>query len=170
MVREANAKVATLIVSVIVITLSAFNIDVDKVGICVDSSVYARLFYSFFHASIFHALANSWCLLSLVFMYDVPMWKLVLAYIISVTFPVNSISCIDTALYVPTVGLSAICFAVMGLLAFSVKRKLYFMIWVSVFVCIGLVLPKVNGIIHLYCYIVGAVFGFLNMPINDKAD
>lgn len=187
MVRGKKAKTAALVHVAVCIVVSAIvpyalPHGLYAVGICKDCSVLARLAYSFFHVSLMHALVNGWCLLSIVFVYDVTLYSLAIAYITAVTFPIDTLSDIMPCALpqgVPTVGLSAVCFSLLGQIAFQVKRKLYYQVWVLSFVAIGFILPPLcsvcgytiaapNNILHLYCYVVGLLVGFLNSPAHEK--
>lgn len=177
MVRNEKTKTAALILTavVIVISLLCHNVAALNVAVSEDTSVSARLLYSFFHASVVHALVNSWCLLSIVFIYDVSLTYLIIAYVIAVTFPAGTLCAVFSSAGYPTVGLSAICFALLGMVFFQIKRKLYFMAWLLSFFTVGCILPPLcsligisvtypNSIIHIYSYVVGLFVGFLNSP------
>lgn len=185
MVRGKETKNAALMLTATCITvyvLSALGgFPVEKVGICKDCSVLARLAYSFFHASLLHALINCWCLLSIAFVYDLPINRLFVAYIIAVTFPVNTIGSVFGGLpvEVPTVGLSAVCFALLGMASFQVRRKLYYHSFLLSFIALGFLIPLLgaryglpvaspNNILHLYCYVAGLLVGFLNSPAHEE--
>lgn len=118
-----------------------------------------RLGYSFFHASFIHAAVNAWCFISILFLYKVTWWRMATAYIIAVTVPDVVLSS------VPTVGLSAVCFALFGSIAFQVKRKLYYNGCMALYIALGFLFPLVNGWLHLYSYVAGLFVGFLTMPI-----
>ena len=112
----------------------------------------------------------------------VTLYSLAIAYITAVTFPIDTLSDIMPFVLpqgIPTVGLSAVCFSLLGQIAFQVKRKLYYQVWVLSFVAIGFMLPSLcsvcgyiiaapNNILHLYCYVVGLLVGFLNSPAHEK--
>lgn len=179
MVRNEKAKTAALVLTagVFVISLLCHDMTALDVAVCEDASVPARLSYSFFHASAVHALINCWCLLSVVFIYDVSITYLFIAYAIAVCFPVNTLSAIFPIAGEPTVGLSAVCFALFGMVFFQLKRKLYFTAWLLSLITIGCVLPPLcslvgisvtypNSIIHIYSYVVGLFVGFLNSPAS----
>lgn len=186
MVRSEKAKTAALVLTAVCIILSAVQYvaavpQLSDVGICKDCTILARFAYSFFHASIIHTLVNCWCLLSIVFIYDVSLWYMAIAYAIAVTFPVTTLSATvphASAWEIPTVGLSAVCFALLGMIAFQVQRKVLYHSWVLSFIVIGFILPPLcsacgysiatpNNILHLYCYVVGLMVGFLNSPAHE---
>ena len=98
-------KITALVISTIVVGLSFFKVwDWQTVGIYAGSDIAGRVLYPFFHANILHASLNSWCLLSMVFIYDIGIWRLVLAYIIAVTIPVDTIECFIGEMTSPTVA------------------------------------------------------------------
>lgn len=180
MVRRKKTKTATLILTLICIVISivCYLLDgysIEALAIHKGCSVFARLAYSFVHASLPHALINCWCLLSIVFIYDVPFAYIILAYIIAVTYPAHLFDCFIISS--PTVGLSAVCFALMGMVSFQTRRKLYFHSWVVSFIIIGYALPHLcslcglivaapNTVLHIYSYVAGLIVGFLNSPVR----
>ena len=125
MLRKNEAKTTALILTAVCLSLSLFvswtSFNLSMVGICKDCSILARIAYSFFHASIPHAIINCWCILSIVFIYNTSLTELFTSYMIAATYPVNTI-CYVCGNYIaattPTVGLSAICFALLGMTAF----------------------------------------------------
>jgi membrane associated rhomboid family serine protease len=154
---------------------------IEKYGICKGSSILARLAYSFFHASIPHALINCWCLLCIVFTYDIPLSSLILAYITAVTFPIDTLSSVFSGFpaEIPTVGLSAVCFSLLGQVAFQVRRKRLFHTWVLSFIALGFIIPPClvrcgiaaaapNNLLNIYCYVAGLLVGFLNSPAHER--
>lgn len=163
MVRETEKKIAVF-VFVLCIALSIFatstGTDVAQFGIYQDCATWKCLVYHFFHANIFHCLCNVWCLLSLVFAYPVKRWQMAAAFIIASLYPFLP----SPLSPLPTVGLSGVCFALMGMQAFVVGRKLLFFSWVIAFIAFGFLFPNNNAILHLYCYIAGLTVGFLNSP------
>jgi len=183
MVRRKKTKTTTLILTVICLLLSAVQwaarFPLADVAIYKGCPIFARLTYSFFHASMPHALINCWCLLSIVFIYDISISSLIIAYITAVTFPIDTTSSVFGGFVadVPTVGLSAVCFSLLGQIAFQVKHKRLFHTWVLSFIAIGFTLPPIcsvcgyaiatpNNTIHIYCYVAGLLVGFLNSPAH----
>lgn len=67
---------------------------------------------------------------------------------------------------VPTVGLSCVCYFLLGSLIFEVRRKLYFMSCMALYIAVGFLFPSVNALIHLYGYLAGLVVGLLNAPLS----
>lgn len=169
MVREKNAKTASLALSAGVIILYFCGIDIEQYGICVESSFLQRVSFHFFHASLLHALMNVWVFLSVVFLFDISLASIITAFAIGSLFPCDSMYSIwpsMESLLLPTVGLSGVCYALMGRVAFMVQRKLYYQLWLWFYIGIGFLFPNVNAWIHLYCFLAGIGIGFLNKPLK----
>ena len=116
--------------------------------------------YPFFHASFLHAAVNVWCLLSIVFIHDVSLWRLLAAYVAAVLVPGFLLS------DVPTVGLSCVCYFLLGSLLFEVERKMWFLFCMAIYIAVGFLLPSVNALVHLYGYLAGLMVGMLNAPLS----
>ena len=163
-------KITALVISTIVVGLSFFKVwDWQTVGIYAGSDIAGRVLYPFFHANILHASLNSWCLLSMVFIYDIGIWRLVLAYIIAVTIPIDTIECFIGEMTSPTVGLSGIVFVLFGSISFEVLRKQYYQLWMIFYLTAGFLFPHTNAILHLWCYMLGFLVALLNKPIIKKS-
>ena len=174
MVRREKAKTATLIlvaVCLIVCLLSPLlPVSLSDMGLSKNCGLTSRLCYSFFHASIYHLAGNCWVLLCIVFYYELPLSRLFISYIIAVTAPAFS--------DVPTIGLSAVVYCLLGQASYLAKRQLYFHFWVGVFIYIfGIIVPllleyrgveiaRPNNLLHVYCYVAGLVVGFFNSPMS----
>ena len=187
MVHNEKAKTTALVLTAVCIILSAVHTftgfpQLPAVGICKDCTILARFAYPFFHASLLHALVNCWCLLSLVFYYDVSLCYLLIAYVAAVTFPVGILAAVvpaASAAGVPTVGLSAVIFALLGMVSFQAKRKALlhsfvlssiafgYLLHVICSVC-GYAIATPNSTLHLYGYVAGLIVGFLNSPAHVK--
>lgn len=160
--RKIEKTTGLLIVALILLSALIYVPDWSAVGVSTGCNISQRLVFSFFHASFLHAVVNAWCFVSILFIYDVLWWEMLLAYIIAVVAP-------DCALFtMPTVGLSAVCFALLGMIAFQVKRKLYYNGCMILYIAIGFMFPLVNGWLHLYSYVAGLLVGCLNMPIQCR--
>ena len=156
-------KIFTLSALVIVLTLSMVPItDWSVVGVSRGCALSSRLCYPFFHASLLHAALNAWCFVSILFLYDLSWPQVAVAYIIAVVAPDFALSS------VPTVGLSGVCFALLGSIAFQVKRKRYYNACMALYITLGFLFPLVNGWLHLYSYVAGLFVGFLTMPLSCR--
>lgn len=161
MVQTKNAKTAALIMVMAIILCSfVYKPDWALVGIAKGSAFTGRLAYPIFHASPIHAIVNSWCLLSIVFIYHITIWRILTAYIVAVLVPEFLLS------DVPTVGLSCVCYTLLGSLIFDVKRKLYFNACMALYIAVGFFFPAVNAVIHIYGYLAGLIVGLPNAPLS----
>lgn len=160
MVRRKEAKITALLVVGVTLVLCFLNVPFSEVGIMKGCAFASRLVYHFFHASLLHWFANAWCLLSLFFIYNMSLRELTTAFVASSLVPLSMLP------ELPTVGLSGICFFLMGRIALSVRRKLYYQAWLAVYLALGFLFPNSNGWLHLYCYLIGLFIGFLNMPLR----
>jgi len=122
--------------------------------------------YPFVHASLLHCVVNCWCLLCIVFLYDIRPVMLIGAYIIAASYPCSFLDFLYPSGMLPTVGASGICYALLGRYSFGVKRKLYYQLWWACFIGIGFFFPNCNAWLHLYCYLCGLVLALLNKPIK----
>ena len=73
-------KWLALSVSVAVLLLSFAG---PVAGVYVGCPWWNRLAYPFIHASFLHAFCNAWCLLSLVFYYNLHWWKVAASFAIA---------------------------------------------------------------------------------------
>lgn len=158
MVLSANqTKTATLVLSLTLFILSFFNAP----SACIlqqGCGITGHLCYHFFHANVFHAICNIWCLLALAFYYDIEDWELLLAFLIASTIPVDCEFCImHYAFDKPTIGLSGVCFALMGIVYYKVARKRYYLSWIIPIVAVGFIIPGMAAGVHLYCFAIGII-------------
>lgn len=163
-----NAKVVALLIAVAVIVLSFATPDRSAIAIYTGCGVQGRLLYSFYHANVLHAALNAWCLLSLVFIYDITMRRLLLAYFIAILVPIDTLGIFIDGMASPTVGLSAIVFILFGSISFEVRRKCYYQAWMLLYLLMGFLFPNTNAGLHLYCYLAGLVGALLNKPVKSK--
>ena len=148
--------------------LSLFQIaDWHSVGMYVHAPWPARLIYPLFHANVLHAALNAWCLLSVVFLYKISWKRMLVAYIIAVTVPVDTLGSF-LPFGNPTVGFSGVVYVLFGSISFEVLRKRYFQCWMLFYIGIGFLVPNNNAWLHIYCYLCGFVIALLNKPIYLK--
>lgn len=161
-------KAASIIIALVVFCLSFVRVhDWTTIGIYADCGLVSRLLYPFFHANILHAALNAWCLLSIVFIYDISFWRLIYSYIIAVTAPVTTLSLwLNDTFAVPTVGLSGMVFFLFATITFEVVRKLYYQSYMLFYLAVGFIFPNTSAWLHLYCYLVGLLFALLVKPIK----
>lgn len=166
--KRKKEKITALLISAVVVLLPLLvSPEWNEVGIYSGCRLQGRLLYSFFHANILHAVLNAWCLLSLVFVYDISCWRMLLAYVIAVTVPVDTLSSFIN-MASPTVGLSAVVFVLFGSISFEVVRKWYYQGWMLLYLVVGFLFPNTNAWLHLYCYLAGLLVALLNKPVKSR--
>lgn len=166
MVSEEKAKAASLVLTLTVIVLALCPVDISGIGIRQGCPLWQRLSYTFLHAGIMHAIANCWCLLSLTFGQRVRLWQLAVSYAIAVTYPVDTI-CSLQASCLSTVGMSGLCFALIGIITPSARRAAFFLS-LAMLLAAGFLFPGVNATLHLYCCLAGLIVGLLTTPVSWK--
>lgn len=159
MEKRKAEKITSLVVSLLSVAIVFSDIPLSSVGICSGCNVISRLLYSFCHVNLIHAALNSWCLLSVVFMYDVSIWRLIMAYLTAITIP-SLILC-----GTPTVGMSAAVFFLMASISFDVARKWNYQLWMLFYLAVGFLFPGTNAMVHLYCYSCGMIYALLNRSV-----
>ncbi|UWG05609.1 MAG: Rhomboid family protein [Bacteriophage sp.] len=166
--KKKVEKIASLIVALVAFCLSFVQVtDWAAVGIYADCGLACRMLYPFFHANVLHAALNAWCLLSIVFIYDISLWRLICSYVVAVTVPVTTLSLwLGGVFTTPTVGLSGMVFFLFASITFEVERKLYYQAWMLFYLAVGFILPNTSAWLHLYCYIVGLFFALLVKPVK----
>lgn len=156
-----------LLYSAIALCLCILHPDLSGIAMYPGAGIRNRMLYPFFHASLLHAIMNCWCLLSIVFIYKVSAWTLLEAYLIAVTYPSGLLSFLYPASQM-TVGLSGVCYYLLGSLSFSVKRRVYWQVCICITLLAGFLFPRsVDCWLHLYCYIWGVIAACVN-KLNEK--
>jgi len=150
---NTGTKWTALAIGAAALVLSPF----DGSGIHVGCSLLARVSYPIFHVNLLHAFCNAWCLISLVFLYDLPWWKLALAFFIAISIPPLPLLLTST----PIVGMSGACFALMGLVVPIVRSKVMLLGWINLFLALGFLFPNVAAWVHVYCFVVGLLAGLI---------
>lgn len=160
MVQRKTEKFAALILFVMMLVISLEHSVSSDDGLHYDCSILDRAIYPFIHANVFHMIINGWCMLSIVFTFS-PSWKRMLtAYLIAISYPAAFIG------RETVVGLSGVCFALMGLNAYKVKRKKIFYTWTSACIALGFLFPNVAAGVHVFCFLVGLACDFLGRKLN----
>lgn len=148
--ENKKAKIVCIVMVATMVVLYAIGVG-QSFGIYTSCPPYNRFLYHFFHTSIIHLLVNSWCLLCLFFACNTSLRALIVAYIIATCTPIFW----DT----PTLGLSAMLYALLGMQSWRARDKRTYHSFISVSLLFGILLPSVNGWIHLYAYIAGILAG-----------
>lgn len=166
-IPREKEKIATLLLAVVVIGVAGLGPTEGKsVGIFPHAGMMQRCIYPFFHANIFHALLNSWCLISVVFAYQIRFGRLLMAYLIAASIPIDSLSAVIPFSTIPTVGLSGIVLFLFGSISMEVARRVFYQLWMLSFLAVGFLVSGTNAYLHLYCYLCGIIYAILNCPIS----
>lgn len=157
MAEGEETKTTALVLTALVTVLSLMPVSPEHTALMPSCPWTHRLMYQFFHAGLLHAVLNGWVLISAVFMYPTSHWMLLTAYVISATVP-------EALCPLPTLGMSGLVFALLGEYSFTVARKWYYQRWMLGFILFGILVPNINGWLHLYCYGLGVSVSFLTSP------
>lgn len=153
MLRNKKKAVAFYVFAIVECVLPFFD---SSIGLHDGCSLVDRLLYPFIHANIFHALLNLLVLWQCLKTF--PRWNSLIAfYIIAISYPLPSEN--------PIVGLSGLLYAYMGYIEPAVKDKMRYNLFIIIYILIGLILPNMAVGIHIYCYAVGLLWGYLNAPV-----
>lgn len=159
MVQTSASRLIALALSLLFIVQGCAVTSPSWVGLYAGAPVLARLAYPWFHGGVLHALCNAWCLLSIVFYYGCSLRRLSVAFFIAVSMPSVCLSA------TPAIGFSGVLYAVLGLMSFSVKRRLYWQGYLWLGILLGLLIPHLAVAVHAYCFAVGTLFAFFSAPI-----
>jgi membrane associated rhomboid family serine protease len=163
MVQTASTtKTIALLLSVLFIAQTALGITLPGIGLCRVATLLHRFAYPWLHNGIIHAACNAWCLLSIVFYYGLTLQRLCLAVLIAVTVPPFLLTA------APAIGFSGVLYAVLGLMAFDVRRRIYWQTYIWISILLGLLLPHMAVGIHAYCFAVGTAIAALNHPFIHR--
>lgn len=155
MLRRKKTKIASLLLIVLMIILMFAPVSLYDVGVYRHCPMINRLTYNFFHANVVHLVLNAWCFLSCMFLADVPASLLIASFIIACTVPVYS--------DIPTIGLSGVCFAMLGFIMLNARKKTSYNIYIAISILLPAVLlpGSINNLAHAYCYAAAAILGWL---------
>lgn len=154
--KKKNIALYTFYALILLISLTGCNAN----GLTAGCPIYDRLAYPFCHANIFHAAINVYVLNQCINSIKVGFGLLVF-YIIAVTYPFAN--------HTPILGLSGIVYSYMGFIAPFARNKVRYNATVIFYIAIGLLFPCIAFGVHLYCYVLGLIYGYLNLPsCEDK--
>lgn len=151
-------KTAVLGLSFVIIALALMPISAGSFALTRHAAWYLRLAYPFAHGGVLHAVVNCWCLVAVVFIYDVSWLHFAAAYAVAVTVPNFVIG------NVPVVGASGMGFALIGMVFWQVRRKMFYSSWVSAALAVGFCFPQCAAGLHLWCCAIGVAIGFVTTP------
>ena len=145
-------------------------------------ALLCRLAYPLIHAHPLHAAVNGWVLLQLAFRTPLTLRRLLLAFVVAWSCPafiavwptagtdlfVGISAMVDpsamtalTAAPSSVVGLSGVLYALFGMLMPRVANRLRYNAIVALWLAAGLCTTSVAVGLHLYCYLLGILLGFL---------
>ena len=163
LLRE-KAKIKTSVyVSLILLACFLLPIAPQRMGVSVSSPWWTHLSFLFFHAGFIHFLANAYA-----FYYFYSTWlfrrcTLPISIFIAI---LSSFLAVSTA---PTVGFSGVVFALIGINGAYYTSRSYF-ISSGIILAIGLLLPFINGLMHLLCFILGFIAAYLYKHLAPYID
>lgn len=133
------------------VSLLVFVAHPDNVGFFPGSCFASHLTYSFCHANIFHLAVNL-----------VVLWSLRnRIYLCASFFAAVLASFLPAYVSQPTVGLSGLIFAAIGIMWGKTGRFWDSCIAVMPFIVLTMLLPGVNGTLHLWAYMIGFIIGYI---------
>lgn len=154
MEKSEKTKILGFALAALIIVMSLFDIDVSIFALSADNYPVGNITYHFFHVNAFHAIANAWCLLGLVFLYNVRTSDLIIAFSVAASFPIQLCSA-------PSVGLSGLLYALMGLVFPNVRNQLCFLACIFSWNCVALVVGGFGVEVHAYCFAVALLNWYL---------
>lgn len=162
-------KTAALIIALLCLILTFIPVPPALVGVTPASPLYTRLTYHFFHAGAIHCLLNLWCFLSCLFLAHVGPRRLIAAFTVATLVPPFVLT------PVPTIGLSAVCYALLGAIMTDVRGTrplLRYNLLIAIPTLLPLLIlpllhihPFINVPIHIYAYLAAALLESLTRHI-----
>lgn len=158
MPRTPKAQIAACFCYVTIMLLSILGY--DGMGLYDGCSFLQRISYPLYHQNVFHAAINLWVLHQCL--RSIPCgWNLAIFYLIAVSYPFTTAT--------PIIGLSGLVYAYMGFIAPYVEKKVKYNLTILFYISIGFVFPSMAIGVHIYCYVLGFLWGYLNAPLcQDK--
>lgn len=141
---------------VLTITILSLFFIYDGGGASPQSGLLPHFTYIFMHANIWHMITNLFVLWSVRQKMNV--W---MGYLIAV-----GASWLPMWTDKPTVGMSGMLFAMFGVMWGERGDWKGFIKAGMPVILVMMVIPGINGLIHLYCYVIGFVFLFIRRRIN----
>lgn len=158
MLRIEKAKIALYAGYALIMCVSI--IGYGTMGLYGGCDLMHRVSYPLFHQNVFHALINL-CVLHQCIKSKPCRWNALLFYLFAVSYPFPSSTHI--------IGLSGVVYAYMGYIAPSVSKKVKYNLTIMFYIIIGIILPNMAIGVHIYCYVLGLLWGYLNEPLcQDK--
>lgn len=154
MLREKKGTIALYVWYLAVIGISL--IPFEEIGLYDGCSILGRLSYPFLHQNVFHALCNLF-VFHQCYRFMPQCWNLLVFYLFAISYPFPSST--------PIIGLSGLVYAYMGYIAPHVEQKAKYNITIAIYLVIGFIFPNMAVGTHIYCYMLGLLWGYLNAPL-----
>lgn len=159
MLRTTKKKIALYAGYTVIICASLLGY--DGMGLTFNCDFAHRLSYPFLHQNPFHAIVNLWVLHQCLRSYPCGCLNMMVFYIVAISYNFPSAQ--------PIIGLSGLVYAYMGFIAPYVEKKVKYNLTILVYISIGFVFPSMAIGVHIYCYVLGLLWGYLNAPLcQDK--
>lgn len=142
-----------------VATLVAVFLFLDPVGY-IRGDVAEHFVYMFFHANIFHLAGNA---LAAWFTFRKPC-RIAAAYLVAVLCSFISYS------DMPVMGLSSMIYALIGFNTVLMRYPLKAKITLALALSLGLLLPNINGLLHILCFSLSFATAYIYKRIKSLSD
>ena len=147
MAKHEKTKILSFVLSAVIIVVSLLDIDFSHYALSPLNSPFGNIAYHFFHVNILHAIVNVWCLLGIVFFYKIRVRDFIIAFAVAASFPTQL--CIA-----PSVGLSGMLYALMGLIMPQVYSRTYFIACLVLWNVVAWIVGGFGVEVHAYCFVV----------------
>lgn len=176
LLRESAQSSLWLSSSLTLIILVVFFLVPEKIGFyplgSEDFAIRNSILFPFFHANIFHALCNILCLWTIRGKhYLVP--SFIISFLCSLLPEYSPLSCFvpfinasSDGACLPIMGFSGILFAIIGIKYGYVAKWKTMLSRTWLFFLITAFIPNVAMLFHLYCIIVGYLYGFIKSTLD----
>lgn len=138
-----------------------------ELGYTNKSGILSHFTYMFQHVNIIHLLLNSFSFIVVWIALQKHVKQLHILPVFLIAFMVSFLHC--ASFTAPTVGVSGVIYAMMGILTLYIKNKNLVIFLLSVLASLGVsyFVPNSNFFVHLYCFVGGAVYGMLDKITNN---
>lgn len=154
MLRVKKEETALFVWYIVIIALSLSSN--NNVGLFDGCSILQRLSYPLFHQNVFHALLNIY-VMHQCYRAMSTLKGILIFYAFAISYPFS--------LTTPIVGMSGIVYAYMGYIAPYVKNKVKYNVTIIAYISFGLFIPCMAIGVHIYCYVIGLLWSYLNAPL-----
>lgn len=127
-----------------------------------ENTMMVRLTYNFLHAGWMHLAINMYCMLTIAFLMHARVWQFLTALAIASTIPTAMIGGI------PILGMSAVNFALCGILMARNRRWPLILILNVIFILATSRIAAIAYSVHLYTMCAGVLIGYMTNPQFDE--